>query len=356
MNKSLNNLKIFWKNKKVFLTGHTGFKGTWLSIFLNTLEAKIYGYSLKADKHSLFNQTKCYQLTKKNYFLNVNNLDKLKKKILEVKPDIIFHLAAQPLVVESLKKPIETFNTNIIGTLNVLEAAKTVKSVKSVVIITTDKVYKINPISKSYVETDELGGKDPYSASKACAEILINSYILSFLNSSNSMKVSTARSGNVIGGGDYSKARLVPDILRAFNENKLLTIRNPDYVRPWQHVIEPIYGYLILAEKQYLNKISKLDHSWNFGPKKDSFVTVKQLINKFKNQKIINRCLIKKNRNIETKILKLNSSKAIKYLKWKQKWNIDQTLKKIIEWNTSTRKEKNFRKMCENQITEYLKD
>jgi len=356
MNKSLNNLKIFWKNKKVFLTGHTGFKGTWLSIFLNTLEAKIYGYSLKADKHSLFNQTKCYQLTKKNYFLNVNNLDKLKKKILEVKPDIIFHLAAQPLVVESLKKPIETFNTNIIGTLNVLEAAKTVKSVKSVVIITTDKVYKINPISKSYVETDELGGKDPYSASKACAEILINSYILSFLNSSNSMKVSTARSGNVIGGGDYSKERLVPDILRAFNENKLLTIRNPDHVRPWQHVIEPIFGYLILAEKQYLNKISKLDHSWNFGPKKDSFVTVKQLINKFKNQKIINRCLIKKNRNIETKILKLNSSKAIKYLKWKQKWNIDQTLKKIIEWNTSTRKEKNFRKMCENQITEYLKD
>ena len=223
-------------------------------------------------------------------------------------------------------------------------------------IITTDKVYKINPISKSYVETDELGGKDPYSASKACAEILINSYILSFLNSSNSMKVSTARSGNVIGGGDYSKERLVPDILRAFNENKLLTIRNPDHVRPWQHVIEPIYGYLILAEKQYLNKISKLDHSWNFGPKKASFVTVKQVISKFKNQKIINRCLIKKNRNIETKILKLNSSKAIKYLKWKQKWNIDQTLKKIIEWNTSTRKEKNFRKMCENQITEYLKD
>ena len=356
MNKPLDKLKSFWKNKKVFLTGHTGFKGTWLSIFLNILEAKIYGYSLKADKLSLFNQTKCYQIAKKNYLLNVNNLDRLKKKILEVKPDIIFHLAAQPLVIESLKKPLDTFNTNIIGTLNVLEAAKTVKSVKSVVIITTDKVYKINPISKSYVETDELGGKDPYSASKACAEILINSYILSFLNSSNSMKVSTARSGNVIGGGDYSKDRLVPDILRAFNENKLLTIRNPDHVRPWQHVIEPIYGYLILAEKQYLNKISKIDHSWNFGPKKGSFVTVKQVINKFKNQKIINRCLIKKNKNIETKILKLNSSKAIKYLKWKQKWNIDQTLKKIIEWNTFTRKEKNFRKMCENQIKEYLRD
>lgn len=356
MDKSFNNLKSFWKNKKVFLTGHTGFKGTWLSIFLNILEAKLYGYSLKADKLSLFNQTKCHKLIKKNYFLDVNNLNKLKKKILEVKPDIIFHLAAQPLVIESLKKPIDTFNTNIIGTLNVLEAAKNVKSVKSVVIITTDKVYKINPTSKSYVETDELGGKDPYSASKACAEILINSYILSFLNSSNSMKVSTARSGNVIGGGDYSKGRLVPDILRALNKNKLLIIRNPDHIRPWQHVIEPIYGYLILAEKQYLNKLSKINHSWNFGPKKSSFVTVKQVIKKFKNQKMINKFLIKKNKNIETKILKLNSSKAIKYLNWKQKWNIDQTLRKIKEWNNLTNKKKNFRKMCENQIVEYLKD
>ena len=356
MNKSFNELKIFWKNKKVFLTGHTGFKGTWLSILLNILEAQIYGYSLKAENQSLFNQAKCYKIMKKNYFLNVNNLNKLKKKIQETKPDIIFHLAAQPLVRDSLKKPIETFNTNIIGTLNVLEAAKMVKSVKSVVIITTDKVYKINPKNKSYVETDELGGKDPYSASKACAEILINSYILSFLSDSKSMKVSTARAGNVVGGGDYSKERLVPDILESFNKNKLLTIRNPDHVRPWQHVIEPIYGYLILAEKQYLNQLSKLDHSWNFGPKKESFITVKQVIKEFRNQKMIKKVLIKKNKNIETKILKLNSSKAIKYLNWRQKWNIKQTLKKINEWNASINKKKNYREVCENQILEYLKN
>ena len=257
---------------------------------------------------------------------------------------------------ESLKKPIDTFNTNIIGTLNVLEAAKIVKSVKSIVIITTDKVYKINPKGKSYIETDELGGKDPYSASKACAEILINSYISSFLKNLTTIKVSSARSGNVIGGGDYSKERLVPDILRAFNKNKSIIIRNPDHVRPWQHVIEPLYGYLILAEKLFFNKLSKLEYSWNFGPKKSSFITVKKVIDKFKKHKMIKKIWIKKNKNIETKILKLNSSKAIKHLNWRQKWNIDQTLKKIIEWNISVKKEKNYRKVCEKQIIEYLKD
>ena len=256
----------------------------------------------------------------------------------------------------SFKKPTDTFNTNIIGTLNVLEAAKLVKSVKSIVIITTDKVYKINPKGKSYVETDELGGKDPYSASKACAEILINSYILTYLKNSTSIKVSSARSGNVIGGGDYSKDRLIPDILRAFNKNKPVLIRNPDHIRPWQHVIEPLYGYLILAEKMFLNKLSKQDYPWNFGPKKSSFIKVKKVINKFKNHKIVKKILIRKNKNIETKTLKLNSSKAIKYLNWKQKWNIDQTLKKIVEWNFLVKSKKNYRNVCEKQIIEYLQD
>lgn len=356
MSKSFKKLEKFWKNKKVFLTGHTGFKGTWLSIFLNMLGAKVYGYSLKPEMMSLFNQTKCSNIVKKNFIFDINNLNQLKKKISETKPDIIFHLAAQPLVNVSLKKPIETFNTNIIGTLNVLEAAKIVKSVKSVVIITTDKVYKINPKGKSYVETDELGGKDPYSASKACAEILINSYILTYFKNSKSFKVSSARSGNVIGGGDYSKNRLIPDILRAFNKNKPVIIRNPDHIRPWQHVIEPLYGYLILAEKMSLNKLSKQDYPWNFGPKKSSFIKVKKVIDKFKNHKIVKKILIRKNKNLETKTLKLNSSKAIKYLNWKQKWNIDQTLKKIIEWNILVKSKKNYRKVCEKQIIEYLQD
>lgn len=349
-------LSKFWKGKKVFLTGHTGFKGTWFTIMLNMLEAKVTGYSLKPEKLSLFNQTKCSKLLKNNYFLDVNNLNTLKEKIKKTRPDIIFHFAAQPLVTLSFKKPVDTFQTNVIGTLNLLEAAKYVKSVKSVVIITTDKVYKVNTKGKSYVESDELGGKDLYSASKACSEILTNSYILSFLNDSNLMKVSTARSGNVIGGGDYSKYRLLPDILNAINKNKVLEIRNPDHVRPWQHVIEPLYGYLLLAEKQFLNQLSNLDYSWNFGPKKKSFLSVKQVVNKFRKNKLIKKITIKKIKNIETKILTLNSNKAIKYLNWNQKWDIDQTLQKIIEWNIIVNKKKNYREVCENQIQEYIKN
>ena len=216
MSKSLTSLKRFWKNKKVFITGHTGFKGTWLSIFLNMFNAQIFGYSLKPEKLSLFNQTKIFELCKQNFYSDINDLKKLKKKLSQSKPEIIFHLAAQPLVSDSYSDPVNTFNTNIIGTVNLLEAARNIKSVKSIVIITTDKVYKINNFNKSYVENDEIGGKDPYSASKACSEIIVNSYIESFVKKGFlKNKISTARSGNVLGGGDYSKNRLMPDILNA---------------------------------------------------------------------------------------------------------------------------------------------
>jgi CDP-glucose 4,6-dehydratase len=356
MNKSYRNLKNFWKNKKVFITGHTGFKGTWLSILLNLLGSKIYGYSLKPERLSLFNQTNCFKIYSKNFYNNINDFQNLKSKLLISKPQIIFHLAAQSLVSDSFKNPLETFNTNIMGTLNVLEAARSVKSVKSLLIITTDKVYKIKSKNKSYAETDELGGIDPYSASKACAEISVNSYIESFLKKKKtSFVVGTARAGNVIGGGDYSKNRLVPDILKAFNQNKKLEIRNPTHIRPWQHVIEPLTGYLILAQKQYYNRLSKLGHAWNFGPKTSGFITVKQIINVFKGFKIIKKLTVKKNKNNETKILKLNSSKSIKHLNWNQKWDIHLTIKKIIEWNMLTQKNKNFKKICEKQIADYFK-
>lgn len=356
MSKSYNDLKNFWKNKKVFVTGHTGFKGTWLTILLNLLGSKIYGYSLKPERISLFNQTNSSKIVYKNFYNNICDLKKIKKKLLIAKPQIIFHLAAQPLVIDSFQYPLNTFNTNVIGTLNLLEAAKSVKSVKSIVIITTDKVYKIKKKNRNYIETDELGGKDPYSASKACAEISVYSYIESFFKKNTSrIKVATARSGNVIGGGDYSKNRLIPDIIRAFNQKTILEIRNPNHIRPWQHVIEPICGYLMLAQKQYLNKLSKLDHAWNFGPKKTNFITVNQIISQFKNFNMIERVKIKESKDIETEILKLNSKKAIKHLNWKQKWNINLTLKKIIEWNNLAKQNNDFKKICEKQITEYFK-
>jgi len=264
-------------------------------------------------------------------------------------------LAAQPLVRESFEEPINTFQTNIIGTINLLEAIKYAKFVKSVVIITTDKVYKIKNNNKSYTETDELGGKDPYSASKACAEIAINSYIESFYKKKFlDQKVAVARSGNVLGGGDYSKNRLLPDIIRSINSNKEMIVRNPDHIRPWQHVIEPIYGYLLLAQKKYKRKLAKEGHAWNFGPKKSNFVKVSQVISKMNEIKKFKKISIKKDKIKETKILKLNSSKAIKYLNWRPKWSINKTLKKVIDWNNSDKKKENLKKICQEQILDYL--
>ena len=251
----INDLRKFWRNKKVFVTGHTGFKGTWLIIFLNLLKAKTYGYSLKAPKNSIFNQTKSFNLVKKNYYSNINDFKTLKQKLQTTKPHIVFHLAAQSLVTKSYEDPIKTFTTNIIGTLNLLEVVRKIKSVKSVVIITTDKVYKIKRKNLPFTENDELGGNDPYSASKASTEIAVKSYIKSFFSENKKgIKVSTARSGNVLGGGDYSKNRILPDIINSINKQKKLVIRNPKHIRPWQHVIEPVFGYLILAEFLFKKK------------------------------------------------------------------------------------------------------
>ena len=356
MSNSINDLKKFWKNKHVFITGHTGFKGTWLVIFLNLLKSKIFGYALKAPKISLFNQTKSFDILKKNFYFNINNLSDLKKALKITKPQIIFHLAAQPLVSKSYDDPLNTFSTNIIGTSNLLEAVREIKSVKVVLIITTDKVYKIKKKDIPFIESDELGGKDPYSASKACTEILVNSYNESFfLKNNKQIKISTARSGNVLGGGDYSKNRIIPDILNSIYDKKDLIIRNPNHIRPWQHVIEPIYGYLKLAEYLFLNKASDKVHSWNFGPKYNSFISVYELLAKIKKIKKIKKILFKKNKFAETKTLKLDSKKAKRYLKWEQRWSVDKTIEKILEWNDNLKNKKNMRQICEKQIKEYLK-
>ncbi len=348
------NIKLvsnFWKNKKIFVTGHTGFKGTWLCLILNLLGAKIYGYSLKPKKKSLFNETESIKILKSNCYADVRNINKLEKELIKSKPDIIFHLAAQPLVSDSYKKPIETFQTNVIGTINLIKATKKIRSCKSMVIVTTDKVYKINSKNKPYNENDELGGVDPYSASKACAEIVTSS--LSKLH--DYKNISTVRSGNVLGGGDYSKNRILPDIISAINNNKILKIRNPNSIRPWQHVLEPLWGYMILAQKQYQNRLKINNRSWNFGPDHKSFVEVYKIVKII--MKISKLRGIRKIKNTinETQILKLDSSKSKKFLKWKSVWNLEKTIKMVINWNHSYKKNKNARKICENQITEYFK-
>ncbi len=348
-------LKRFWKNKKVLITGHTGFKGSWLSIMLNMLGANVYGYSLKPHKKSLFNQANCKSFLKKNIYADINNEKYFKKTISSLKPQILFHLAAQPLVSESFLKPVQTLQTNIMGTVNILDSIKKSNSIRSAVIITTDKVYKIKKNNNSYSEIDELGGKDPYSSSKVCAELVTNSFIESYFKNTKIKKnVATARSGNVIGGGDYAKNRLFPDIINSINSNKTLLIRKPKNIRPWQHVIEPLMGYLMLAEIQYKKKINQ-EPFWNFGPNQNSFVSVNEIVKIVNNIKKLNTKR-KINQNFfETKILKLNSNKAKKYLKWKSRWSLRKSINSVIEWNYQFNKYKNAKKICELQIENYLK-
>ena len=352
---NISQLKKFWSKKKVFITGHTGFKGSWLCIMLSYLNSTIDGYSLKPKKNSLFNKSMISKDLRSNTYADINDIKKLKNKLKKCKPEIIFHLAAQPLVLESYKEPLKTFNTNLTGTLNLLESIRGVKSIKSVVIITTDKVYKVSKNNKSYKELDELGGHDPYSASKVCTEIAVDSYIKSFFkNTGLQNKISTARAGNVIGGGDFSKYRLVPDIIYSINNNIKLNIRNPDHIRPWQHVLDPLTGYLTLAEKQFKNKINNEQHAWNFGPNKNNSKKVIDIVKHIKKSTKLRYTLIKNIKFKETNILKLSSLKAKKKLNWVSKWNLSESLAKTLEWNSDTKKGASSKNMCERQFLMHI--
>ncbi len=349
--------KKFWKNKKVFITGHTGFKGSWLSVLLNVFRAKIYGYSLKPKKNFLFEKAKLNRIFQKSIYGDILNAKKLYKNIKLIKPTVIFHLAAQPLVVDSYKNPKDTFDINIFGTINLLEAVRKIKSVKTIVIITTDKVYKIGKNNPYYNENNQLGASDPYGTSKSCVEFIAESYKYSFFKNRN-ISIVTARAGNVIGGGDYSENRIVPDYLRALNGKKKLVLRNPEYVRPWQYVLEPLYGYLVLANKETQRKTSKLFSAWNFAPNKKDNVSVKNLINFFQRSKINKNKVVvkiqkKKRKEKETQILRLNADKSKKILGWDNKYNLKETVNTILKWNELSKRNSEF-DMCVKFVKNYL--
>ena len=347
----------FWKNKKVFITGHTGFKGAWLSIFLKKLEVNLYGYSLKEEKNSLFNKARVTKLYDISEIGNIKDFNKLKKTLNKTDPEIIFHLAAQPLVVESYRDPKNTFETNIMGTVNLLEISRSLKKLKVIVIVTTDKVYKILKSNPEYNEKDNLGASDPYATSKACVEFVTESYHKSFYINKKNLNVVTVRAGNVIGGGDYSANRIVPDYLRSYNNKKKLKIRNPNTIRPWQHLLEPLYGYIVLAEKIFANKQKKYCTSWNFGPARKtnvtviSFAKILKLEMKSKSKLITN----KKKDNKEKKNLDLNSKKANKELGWKSFLTINDTLKLTAEWYLAHSQKKNMYNFTCKQIERFLK-
>ena len=357
MNKRIIKLKSFWKNKKVFITGHTGFKGSWLTIFFNLLGAKVYGYSLKQEKLSLYNFAKIDKIVSKSFIGDIRDYNKLKRSIKNSSPDFLIHMAAQPLVRLSYDYPKYTYEVNALGTLNILNILSEIKFIKSAIIITTDKVYKNINLKKYFKENDELGGHDPYSNSKACAELISQSYYDSILSK---LKIScvTVRAGNVIGGGDFSLNRIIPDFFRAFKNKKTLFLRYPNAIRPWQHVIEPLYGYILLL--MIISKNTKtIGGSWNFGPKKSNNVKVKKIISilnsNFNNVINVKEKHNKKNSYKESNILRLNSEKSKKTLNWKPIYNIDETLKLISDWqNEFLLNKKKILQTSQKQIINYI--
>ena len=336
--------KNFWKNKKVFITGHTGFKGSWLTLWLKKLGADVSGYSLKPKEKSLFVDANISNGIESNYE-NILNFRKLSNQIKKFSPEIVFHLAAQPLVKLSYNNPRKTYSTNIFGTINLLESLKNCESVKSIIIVTTDKVYENRQTERGYNETDMLGGYDPYSSSKACCEIITNSYRSSFFEKKGwSPGIATARAGNVIGGGDYSEFRLIPDIFKSIQNQKVLKIRNIKSIRPWQHVMEALKGYLRLAEQLYFNS-EKFSEAWNFGPNKEGCKDVGWVLSRFRKNWNFSISHVQQNNVYESEMLKLDISKAIKELKWKPILSLNEAIDLTSEW---------FRKKLSGEYSENI--
>jgi CDP-glucose 4,6-dehydratase len=351
-------LKKFWKNKKIFLTGHTGFKGSWFCIFLNLLGAKVVGYSLKPKKKiNFFSLAKLNELLNQSIIGDVRDYNKLKKSILKFAPDFVVHMAAQPLVRDSYINPKYTYEVNTLGTVNVLNILNELNFVKSALIITTDKVYFNKNKKKYYKENDSLGGFDPYSNSKSCAELIVNSYNNSFFKKKK-IFVATARAGNVIGGGDFSKDRIIPDYLYALTKSKKLILRSPNSIRPWQHIIDPLYGYLLLLMKLYAKQKFAND-SWNFGPKKmnnESVCEVINLINKeFKNSVKVIKKRSNSSKYYESSLLMLNSKKSKNRLNWVAKYNLKEAIKLIALWHKEFLTKRNILKISQNQILDYFR-
>jgi len=346
--------KKFWNNKEVFITGHTGFKGSWLSLLLYQLGAKVTGYSLPLDsKKIIFNQIRIKKgIIRKSYYGDIRDKKKLLFAFKKSKPDIIFHLAAQPIVLDSYKNSVETFETNFNGTLNILEVIKKFK-IKSSVIVTTDKVYKNNNKNVAFKEESPLGGEDPYSASKSATEILVDSYNKSFFH--NKLFVATVRAGNVVGGGDRSNNRIISDFFRSFYKKKKLIVRSPSSIRPWQFVLEPLIGYLTVAEANYKKKLPKISRCWNFSPQNQKVYNVRFIIEALRKEFEVNVVYLKIINKIEKTFLKLSSLKARKYINWKPYYNIEKTINEIISWEKNYKENNKIINFCIFQIKSYLR-
>ena len=345
----------FWKGKKVYLTGHTGFKGSWLSLWLQSMGVVLKGFALEPPTNpSLFVEAKVAN-NMESEIGDIRDLAILKKSMTTFNPDIFIHMAAQPLVRLSYVEPVETYATNVMGTVNVLEAARSCSNLKAIVLVTTDKCYENKEWEWGYRENEPMGGHDPYSSSKGCAELVTSAYRSSFFNTPDTASVASARAGNVIGGGDWAEDRLIPDILKAFENNEPVIIRNPLSTRPWQHVLEPLSGYLVLAEHLF-NEGNEFAEGWNFGPKDENCKSVNWILDKMVADWGAGASweLDTNNNPHEAGFLKLDCSKAASKLHWKPEWSLEHTLHLIVNWQQHWRTGKNMKEICMQEITNYL--
>jgi len=344
----------FWKGKRVFITGHTGFKGSWLSLWLQQMGAEVKGFSLTPPTNpSLFVEAKVAQQMQSEIG-DIRDFSKLSESIRTFNPDILLHLAAQPLVRLSYKEPIETYSTNVMGTVNVLEASRYASQLKAIVVITTDKCYENREWEWGYRENEPMGGHDPYSNSKGCAELVVSAYQRSFFHTPDTAAVASARAGNVIGGGDWAEDRLIPDILRAFEKQQSVIIRNPLSTRPWQHVLEPLSGYLVLAQRLWQDG-KTFAEGWNFGPKDDDCQPVQWILDKMVHfwGDGAHYEIDKSEQPHEANFLKLDCSKAAMRLKWHPKWRLEQTLEQIVHWHRAWLQGDDMQVKCLQEIEKY---
>ncbi len=350
--------KTFWKKRKVFVTGHTGFKGSWLCLWLHSLGAEVAGYALNPPTNpSLFELCKVDRLFAST-IADVRDGESLTRAMLAADPEIVIHMAAQPLVRESYRNPVETYATNVMGTINLFEAVRHCKSVKSVVNVTTDKCYENREWLWGYRENEPMGGYDPYSNSKACSELVTSSYRSSFFNSQDyhvhGVGLASARAGNVVGGGDWAQDRLVPDCIRSLLKGEAILIRSPHAVRPWQHVLEPLAGYLLLAQRLYEGGQRYAD-GWNFGPDDNDAKPVEWIVKKLcaKWGQDASYEIDKGEQPHEAHYLKLDCSKAKFVLDWYPKWDLEQAIDKVITWTLAYKEKRDLKEVCLNQIEDY---
>jgi CDP-glucose 4,6-dehydratase len=344
----------FWKGKRVFITGHTGFKGSWLSLWLQNMGAVVKGYALEPTTNpNLFTKAEVAQ-NMDSEIGDITDLNHIVKSMKTFNPEILIHMAAQPLVRLSYQVPVLTYSTNVMGTVNVLEAARKCNHLKAIISVTTDKCYENKEWPWGYRENEPLGGHDPYSSSKGCAELVTAAYRKSFFYEPSSAFLASARAGNVIGGGDWSDDRLIPDILKAFEKNEPVIVRNPMATRPWQHVLEPLSGYLVLAQHLY-EKGSDFAESWNFGPKDEDCKPVSWILDKMlaKWGKGASWELDKNSNPHEAGYLKLDCSKAAMKLNWYPKWNLEETLESIVNWHQHYLSGKNIQEQCLLEIAKF---